>query len=135
MTFMRKLSLFLVSLLLFSGCNSVSNSLKPEAEKLREALRTYEVTLRWGELADVYGFLTPELKERTPIPAGLENIEVTDYEVLMPPRVNDRKAQQKVRIRYIHQDRQIVRSLIDHQLWTNSGEKGWIRANPIPFFK
>lgn len=132
---MRKLAL-IFSLLLMVGCNSasISNSLKPEVEKLREALRAYEVTLRWGKIEDVYGFLTQELKERTPIPAGLENIKVTDYEVLTPPTINDDKAQQRVRIQYIHQDRQVVRSLIDQQIWNNSKEKGWVRANPVPFF-
>lgn len=133
---MRKIALIL-SMFLLIGCNSasVSNSLKPDVEKLREALRAYKVTLRWGEIVDVYAFLSPELKERTTIPAGLENIKVTDYEVLMRPSINGDKAQQRIRIKYIHQDRQIVRSLMDHQIWTNHNEKGWVRSNPIPFFK
>ena len=133
---MRKIVLIL-SMFLLVGCNtaSVSNTLKPDVEKLREALRAYKVTLRWGEVVDVYAFLSPELKERTTIPAGLENIKVTDYEVLVPPSIDGEKAQQRVRVRYIHQDRQVVRSLMDHQLWTNHSEKGWVRSNPIPFFK
>lgn len=131
----RPLFLFLILLLLMiSGCNSISNSLKSEDEQLREALRSYEVTVRWGELVNAYGYLTPELKERTQVPANLENIRITHYDIVSPPRIHENKAEQQVKIRYIKQDRQVVRSLVDYQKWIKLPKQGWRRANPIPFF-
>jgi len=124
-----------VLLLLVSGCNTMSmDSLKPSEEKLRSALRSYEVTLRWGNIADAYKHLTPELLEKSEIPADLDNIKVTHYEVLSRPQIEEDKAQQKVRIRYLHQDRQVIRSLIDNQYWTNLPDLDWRRANPMPRF-
>ena len=124
---------FLALLILVSGCDSMP--LTPPQEKLRTTLRSYEVTLRWTSIADAYKFLTPELAEQTVPPANLSNIKITDYEVMSPPQLERDHAQQKVRIRYIFQDRQIVRELIDSQQWFDHPERGWMRANPMPNFQ
>ena len=134
---MRRLFPFsFLALLLLSGCNSVTmDSLKPSQEKLKSTLRSYEVTVRWGNIADAYKHLTPELQELAKIPSSLENIKVTHYEVLSPLQMKDDKALQQVRIRYIHQDRQVMRTLIDQQQWIELPEQGWRRANPMPQFR
>ncbi|MBU0499812.1 MAG: hypothetical protein KJ558_16105 [Gammaproteobacteria bacterium] len=124
---------FPLLLILLSGCDSMP--LTPSHEKLRQTLRSYEVTLRWTSIADTYKFLTPELATDTPIPTGLENIKITDYEILSPATLNGDRAQQRVRIRYIFQDRQIVRELVDNQQWFDHPEQGWKRSNPIPRFQ
>jgi hypothetical protein len=78
--------------------------------------------------------LTPEKQKTTTIPSHLDNIKITHYEVLVRPQIKDNRAVQEVRIRYIHKDRQIVRQIVDHQIWIDIPDVGWRRDNPIPSF-
>lgn len=124
--------LVLLSLLL-SGCDSMP--LTPAQEKLRTTLRSYEVTLRWTNIADAYKYLIPELAEQALPPADIGNIKITDYEVVSPPTIVGNRARQQVRIRYIFQDRQLVKEVLDNQEWLDHPEAGWRRSNPIPNFQ
>jgi hypothetical protein len=123
--------LFAASLL---GCQSIPID-SPKVEALNQALHQYEVALRWGNIPDAYQMLTPELLAKTTVPAGLDNIKVTHYEILSQPTLSGDQAMQTVKIRFLHQDRQVIRTLTDRQLWTNHPDKGWRRASPIPSFQ
>lgn len=124
------LLLLLPGLLLLAGCQSMA--LKDRQAQLEETLRTYSGTVRWGELADAYRFLTPELARENVPPPGLENIRVTRYEGGDNPVINGDTAQVVARIRYIQQDRQVVHTLVDQQQWRFDPDSGWRRSNPIP---
>jgi hypothetical protein len=119
--------------LLLGGCQSMQ--LKDQQAQLEETLRTYSGTGRWGELADAYKFLEPELAMQHTPPAGLENLRVTRYEEVDGPVVSGDTAKVTARIRYIQQDRQVVHTMVDKQEWRFSKERGWRRSNPIPMMK
>lgn len=119
--------------LLLAGCQSVQ--FKDRQSSLEDSLRAYDSTIRWGSIADAYVFLTPELAKQTSVPDGLENIRVTQYWQQSSPELNGDTAQVNVGIRYIHQDRQVERTLSDKQQWRFVDGQGWRRNNPIPEFR
>jgi hypothetical protein len=126
----RLILLILVPGLWLAGCQSVE--VKDRQAQLEETLRVYSGTVRWGELADAYRFLTPELAKHNPAPGGLTNIRVTHYEAADNPVIQGDRAQVKARIRYIQQDRQVVQTLVDEQQWRYDPSTGWRRSNPMP---
>ncbi len=132
------LSLLLLALLL-TGCGAV-DTLKSRqlGKELDQTLRQYDATVRWGNLENAYAFLKPDIAATTPIQPGLDNIRVTEYVVVQPPRFLDKTtATQTAAISYIFEDRQIQHSLVDNQIWKREDEesKQWYRVNPIPEFK
>lgn len=132
----RYLLLVLTSLLL-AACQVPSISERSKDNKLRDTLNSYESVIRWGILEKAYGFLSPELSEEAVIPDNLKNFRVTGYERINGPSpLSDDKAAQTVLIEYVLVDRQVLRSLIDKQIWQwAEEEKAWQRANPIPIFE
>lgn len=124
--------------LILSGCKTLGRMSQKESEKaLQITLRGYETTLRWGQPSQAYSFLSKDLQEQTTLPSGLDNIQVTGYQLLQrPDLVSEKKAAQVVQIRYVFKDRQVEKHLIDKQLWEYDKEKNkWSRINPIPLFK
>lgn len=119
-------------MLLLAGCQTLDT--RTDARKLELTLESYASAVRWASLSELYAFLQPELRPEQP-PAGLENIRVTGYEVSAAPRelAEGRVAQTAV-IQYVVVDRQILRTLVDHQLWVLT-DGSWQRANPIPPFQ
>ena len=133
---MRRLVILLSSLLLLgllSACNSMP--LSQRSDVLKNDLRRYEGTIRWDNIANAYKMLTPDLQKTVSAPGNLDNIKVTHYEVLEGVKVKGDRAEQRVAIRYIHKDRQVVRQIIDNQIWVDLPDLGWRRDNPIPTFK
>jgi hypothetical protein len=133
----RNISLVLALTLLVSGCNTLGIfKTKDMQDTLSQTLHTYELTVRWGELSQIYSFLEPELAKQTEIQENLSGIRVTSYDVIKKPsNTGENEAMQSVQIRYIYRDRQIEKTIIDHQQWTYNGEKReWRRTNPIPKF-
>jgi hypothetical protein len=131
----RPFSILLFLLLpLLVGCQSVQ--LKDKQSQLEETLRAYSGTVRWGNLADTYNFLTAELAQSQTPPAGLDEIKVTQYEEMGSPVMKgETQASATARIRYVHQSRQVVRTITDQQLWQFVPGQGWRRSNPIPELK
>lgn len=130
------LASLLLPVLLLGGC--LGNFTQKDDEKsLQATLRAYEGTVRWGRLEDLYGFLDQEMAKDTLVPRGLENIQVTGYEVLRPAaKVGEDQAEQTVRIEYVHVDEQVQRRITDRQLWKYYKEKNrWTRYNLIPAFR
>jgi hypothetical protein len=118
--------------LLLMGCEAVE--VKQQANQFDDTVRSYEASLRWGDLSDIYLVLTPELAKEAEIPPDLENIKVTKVERLGSPRVNEDVGIISLRIHYLFRDRQVIRKLIDRQQWRYSEKAGWRRSNPIPSF-
>jgi hypothetical protein len=113
-----------------TGC--APTMLKDKQLSLERAHNAYSTTARWGNLADLYAFLEPELALQSEIPASLENIRVTQFETISGPVMFGDQATVTVRISYVHQDRQVVRSVTDQQQWRHDPALGWRRSNPIP---
>lgn len=130
--------LWAVVVLLFSIGISGCGTYKEASQKqiLENRLKAYGKTARWGALENLYAFLTPEEGAKAEIPADLENIQVTDYAVRVPVgMVEPGKASQTAEIYYLFRDRNVVRSLVDKQLWEfNETDNTWYRTNPVPEF-
>ncbi len=129
-------SFFLIAVALtLTACQSL---MQKESEKtLQERLKAYEASVRWGYPGQAYNFLEPELAKKSEVPTSLVNIKVTQYKVIQRPNlVAENMAASVVVIGYVHDERQVERSLTDRQLWEyNTESKLWYRTNPIPEFK
>ena len=131
--FAASLGLLLASLLL-SGCQSLDR--KKQDKLLTQTLRTYESTLRWGDLRKAYSFLEPELATKTDVPSGLENIQVTGYEIVSPPvPMSEKSIMQVAHIQYVLKDQQMEKSITDQQLWEyNLEDQRWYLTSKVPPF-
>jgi hypothetical protein len=136
----RRIFPVLVFVLLTTGCQSLSPIKvfkdKSKQDTLSKTLHSYELTVRWGELAQVYSFLEPDLARQTTRQDNLSNIRVTSYEVLKGPAgVSQTQVLQTVKILYIYNDRQVQKTMVDNQEWTYyEDNEEWRRTNPIPRF-
>ncbi len=136
----RRVFLVLILALAFTGCESLSPIQafkdKNKQDSLTKDLHSYELTVRWGDLGQIYSFLEPELAKTAKVQKNLGDIRVTSYEIVRGPvAINDTQAMQTVRILYIFNDRQVQKSLVDNQEWTFHEDKSeWRRSNPIPNF-
>ncbi|MCB1761576.1 MAG: hypothetical protein KDI27_00350 [Gammaproteobacteria bacterium] len=122
-------------LLLVGGCQTLES--KRSNIELENVLNSYHTTIRWDRPEKAYLFLKPAHFAGERLPAGLDNVRVTGYEVIQPPApVSDGVVAQTVRISYVLEDRQIERNLLDQQLWEYQTESRiWYRINPIPAYQ
>ncbi len=132
-TFRKTVLLFLIVVL--GGCQTLQE--KRMQRSLEQTLRRYEATVRWGYLEQIYDYLQPELAKNAVIPDNLRNIRVTSYEAIRKPaNIDEHSITQIVAIRYVFDDRQVEKQLVDRQLWEfNEETEVWSRANPIPEFQ
>ncbi len=134
----RRVFLVMALALLFTGCESLSPMKafkdKSKQDSLTKTLHSYELTVRWGDLAQMYTFLEPDLARNTERQENLKNIRVTSYETIKGPAgISGTQVLQTVQILYLYEDRQIQKTLTDNQEWTYYPEnKEWRRTNPIP---
>ncbi len=126
--------ILIMTALVLGGCQSLGDKKKSDALTL--ALRAYENTLRWGEIEQAYDFLQPEKAKVAQIPAGLDNIRLTNYEVINPPTpLGENSITQTVLIHYIEQDRQMEKKLTDQQVWEYDPEtERWYLISKVPEF-
>ncbi|WP_456375403.1 hypothetical protein [Thiolapillus sp.] len=135
------MKMFFFGLLLVFSLGSCETMQSAERKnKMDFDLKLYGHEVRWGEIEALPSYLKPELvEEQAPLAHKPENIRVTEYELLVPPREIEEeppRVAQTVRINYVFRDRQVVRTLVDKQLWEyDAAAKKWFRANPIPVFK
>lgn len=132
-----KIARHLIALLCvaLSSCQAMRAS---ESEKnLRNTLRVYEDVVRWGRLQKIYLLTQPEPGVKVEIPDDIDNVQIMGYEVVSgPSQVNEERWTQTVFIEYVKTDQQVVKSLVDNQLWELSPTTGsWYRANPVPLFR
>lgn len=130
-------SLLLLPLLLapLVGCKKIDE--RRQADLLEVTLRSYESVMRWGSLANAYGFRSPEDAAADEIPADLDQVRVVSYRVQVAPAMLDENtALQAVEIGYIRQEQQTVRKVLDRQTWVYDGEKRlWHLGSPVPEFR
>ncbi len=126
--------LLATALLLIAACSSLEHA--SSSKKLQLQLQSYDHAVRWGDLEEMYAFVKPGDKPLA-VPRGLENIRVTDYEPLTTiTEEPDKRIRRRVRIEYLHRDRQVVKKLVDDQVWEfDEASKQWFRTNPPPEFR
>ena len=107
-------------------------------KELVSKVRTFEDVVRWGALEKMYLFLDKEEQQQVKVPEGLNNVRVTSYELASPiTKLEEGRWSQTAVIDYVLVDRQIVRKVIDQQVWVSDDEDGkiWYRENPVPQFR
>jgi hypothetical protein len=132
----RRLILWSLGLLL-AACSTVQSDKRALA--LQAATTAYESAMRWGYFETAYGYLHPDLRAGKDLPAVLKNLRVTGYEVVQPPVVTDKgqaEATQIVNIDYLYEDRQVVKSITDRQVWRYDPRLGtWWLNSGLPRFQ
>jgi hypothetical protein len=123
----------LVLLCTLLGCGTIEKDKRVNA--MDAALSTYGEAIRWGYFETAYGYLHPD--RRRPVPKQLQNVRVTGYEVMQNPLMKDKtNAEQLVRIEYVLDDEQRVRTLTDRQLWRfDEKAKAWWLHSGVPDFR
>jgi hypothetical protein len=132
----RKILPITVALALFmAGCARYEQA--SVEQRLDRTIKRYEQTLRWGDPVELWTMLKPELRSDHPPPASLSTIRATSVEALSATIFFDEHhASHQIRIEYVLTDRQVVKNMIDEQLWEYDTEiESWFRANPIPDFE
>jgi len=130
---MRRLLLSLVVLL--AACQT--NPYGEVPKQLTLQVKTFEDVVRWGALQKMYLFEKHDPATPVAIPDNLDNVRVTSYELASPlSRIDDMRWGQTVVIDYVLTDRQVVRQLVDRQVWVSDDEgKSWYRTTPVPQFR
>jgi hypothetical protein len=127
--------LIIISLIsLLSACQTLGEHKR--AQSLQERLRSYEVTIRWGSGQQVARFQDPQgstAKTRR----GGANIRVTGYEVVQgPTMLGEKRVVQTALIQYVLQESQVVKELVDQQVWLYDEEQEqWFLNSQVPEFK
>lgn len=127
--YFRNLTLsILLCLIALSGCQT--NVSRKDA--IRVALYSYEKSLRWTGPAEGYKYLREDLQPPY-LPADIDHYKIVGYTVVTPPvEYQEGHVVQTVKLRYINTDTQVMRELVDEQLWESEDGKSWVRTNPIP---
>ncbi|MFD2112313.1 hypothetical protein [Thiorhodococcus fuscus] len=134
----------LVILLMTTGCGSIKKD--KMAITLQTATHGYQSALRWGYFESAYAFVDPDQRKNTPMPPSLTGLRLTGYDVVQPPGVQKKDkedededsaiATQIVHIEYLYEDRQVVKSLTDRQIWRWDAEKKtWWLTSGLPAFE
>ena len=126
--------LLLAMVLVLTACQTARHGTAPE--KLVHRTQGFEDVVRWGALQKMVVFTKIDPDKPVTIPAGLDNVRVTGYELASGlTEVTPTRWRQTAVIDYVLTDRQIVRQLIDHQIWASDDDgKSWYRENPLPQF-
>jgi len=128
-------SLLLALSVLLTACQT--NPFSEVPEHLVAQVKTFEDVVRWGALEKMYLFekQEPGASPRT-LPDGLDNVRVTNYEVAAQlAKLGEMRWGQTAVIDYVLTDRQVVRQLIDRQVWESDDGRTWYRTTPVPQFR
>jgi len=125
-------ALILLLLPLLFACKA-TNPYDPVPKELALTVRVYEDVVRWRELHKIYRFGKADADWQ--VPDNLANVRVTGYEASEPAELSPWRWGQTAVITYVLTDRQVVRQLVDQQIWASDNEgKSWYRVNPPPSF-
>lgn len=127
--------LFGLLCVLLSACQTRPFDGVPTA--LEDVTRQYAATARWEALDRLYAYTDDSVQVERQSVDALANIRVTAYETAGSPiATGDGRWSQTAVIDYVLNDRQVVRRLVDRQVWAPSADgNGWYRSNPVPIFK
>lgn len=126
----RLIAVLLLATLL-AGC-PLKDLEDPYPPNLIAVTDTYGDTVRWGDLNKLYAFAAPDAHWKL---KHLNNITVTGYDASAPQQVKPWLWRVTAVIDYVQNDRQVVKRLVDQQLWVSDDQgKTWYRQNPPPQF-
>lgn len=129
-------ALLLLLALSLSGCLSNPYGYGEVPKNLALQVRTFEDVVRWGELENMYLFQKQQEGQNYEIAEGLDNVRVTGYDAGGLREVAPNRWAQTAMINYVLVDRQVVRELVDQQIWVSDDDgKTWYRENPVPVFR
>jgi len=124
-----RLPVLLLLALSLAACMA-TNPYAPVPKELALRVRAYEAIARWGDLLKLYAFVEPGAKVE--LPPTLGKVRVTHYEAGDMRELPDGRWAQTAVIEYVLTDQQVVRKVIDRQVWHSpDGGKSWFR-NPLP---
>jgi len=128
-------SFLLALVVLLAGCQT--NPFGEVPKQLTLQVRTFEDVVRWGALQKMYLFEKHDPDRPVTLPDNLDNVRVTNYELASQlTKIDDSRWAQTAVIDYVLIDRQVVRQLIDRQVWATDDEgKTWYRTTPVPQFR
>ncbi|WP_295452538.1 hypothetical protein [uncultured Thiodictyon sp.] len=134
-TTIRLYVVLLLTGLLLGGCSTVDKE-TPDLS-LQAATSAYQSALRWGYFETAFGYLDPALRRGKGLPAGYGDLRLTSYEVVQPPmRTGIGEGTQIVAYDYLHEDRQVVKQLIDRQVWRYDPKiRNWWLVSGLPKFE
>ncbi|MCB1772969.1 MAG: hypothetical protein KDI88_05095 [Gammaproteobacteria bacterium] len=121
--------------LLLGGCksNPFGDDVPP---KLYNQVQSYEDTVRWGDLHNLYLFAGPDALKSAKVQDGLDNIRVTGYQGSPLRQVSETRWAVTAVIDYVLTDRQVVRQVVDNQVWVSGDDgKTWFLDSPLPQFR
>lgn len=110
-----------------SSCQSMSE--RSRDESLTSTLLLYGKILRWQGPHEQGAMLASP--EQLPKYRG---ITITSYQVASNPvKTDDNSARQTAVIEYVYHDSQVIKRVIDQQIWEyDTDNKTWLRANTPP---
>jgi hypothetical protein len=116
-----------------AGCGRVKED--KMASALYNATKGYRESIRWSYFDAAVGFLHPDVRGDLDLDK-LQNIRVTGYEVLQPPVITPQQtAVQLVRINYVIDDEQRLKTLADRQEWRwDEDRTAWWLYTGLPKF-
>ena len=125
----------LLPVLLLTACKS-----NPFAEdvppKLFNNVQAYEDTVRWGDLDNIYAFVSPDRRAELEVQSGLDNVRVTGYDDTGLRQIDEQRWAVTAVIDYVLTDRQVVRQVVDNQVWKTEDEgESWYLDSPVPRFR
>lgn len=133
----RVLVALALSGLLPMGCSTINHDSRDIS--FQAATSGYESALRWGHFETAFGYLDPDLRKDKELPPALKGLRVTGYEVLPGPLAANESedlATQSAKIDYYYDDRHVLKSLVDRQVWRyDSNLKNWWLTTGLPKFE
>ena len=133
--YLKKLSICFFVLLLV-GCAKIEDMKK--MDRFDVTTRAYTHSIRWSEFEDAVMFLkSTEDDSNSPDPEFLKMIRVTDYAIKKTAVSEDQtQVVQIVDISYYRNDRMIVKTIREKELWEWDVEKkDWQLSTGLPKFK
>ncbi len=133
--YLKKLSICFFVLLLV-GCAKIEDMKK--MDRFDVTTRAYTHSIRWSEFEDAVMFLkSTEEDSNSPDPELLKMIRVTDYAIKKTAVSEDQtQVVQIVDISYYRNDRMIVKTIREKELWEWDVEKkDWQLSTGLPKFK
>jgi hypothetical protein len=126
----------ILSALLAPACGTIEKDQR--ALGLQAATAAYQSAIRWGYYETALGYVHPDLRKgKTTVPPELKGVRLTGYDVVQPPLMQSTsRATQIVDIEYLHDDRQVIKHLTDHQTWAwdNKLDSWWLQSG-LPKFE
>jgi hypothetical protein len=122
---------------LLAGCATAEKGKRELG--LEAATAAYQSALRWGYYETAFGYLHPDQRKGKEVPPQLKDLRVTGYDVVQPPLgvgAGQTEATQVVTIDYLHEDRQVVKTLTDRQVWRYDPKlESWWLSSGLPKFQ